>query len=56
MRKLMFALCLVVMAGCNNKDEFDVYEVEYDCHSYVVFENHRGNSSVIHNPNCKCYD
>lgn len=32
--------------------EVDIVEVEYDDHSYLVFDRH----GVIHNPKCKCDD
>lgn len=49
----MFALAV---CGCrptpNVGDEIDVniVEVEYDGHSYLVFDGH----GVLHNPKCKC--
>lgn len=54
---LMFAIALV-LCGCNepshigDKVELDIVEVEYDGHSYIVFDGH----GVIHNPKCKCYE
>lgn len=54
---LMFAIALV-LCGCNESShigdevELDIVEVEYDGHSYIVFDGH----GVVHNPKCKCYE
>ena len=32
--------------------EFDIVEVEYDGHSYLVFDGY----GVVHNHSCSCYD
>lgn len=54
---LMFAIALV-LCGCNESSrigdevELDIVEVEYDGHSYIVFDGH----GVLHNPKCKCYE
>lgn len=50
---IVFALA---MCGCKQSPnvgdevEVDIVEVEYDDHSYLVFDGH----GVIHNPNCNC--
>lgn len=52
---LMVAIALV-LCGCNESSqigdevELDIVEVEYDGHSYIVFDGH----GVVHNPNCGC--
>jgi hypothetical protein len=54
---LMFAIALV-FCGCNESSqigdevELDIVEVDYDGHSYIVFDGH----GVLHNPKCKCYE
>lgn len=47
---------LTFLCSCNpqtqigDEVELDIVEVEYDGHSYIVFDGH----GVIHNPKCKC--
>lgn len=46
----------LAMCGCKQSPnvgdevEVDIVEVEYDGHSYLVFDGH----GVIHNPKCEC--
>lgn len=55
MEIIMLAL---MICGCNESShigdevELDIVEVEYDGHSYLVFDGH----GVLHNPKCKCYE
>lgn len=50
---IIIATCLV---GCKRvSDEFEVSELDYNGHSYVVFESEYGGISAVHNPNCTCY-
>jgi hypothetical protein len=57
MYRLMAIIMLALMiCGCKQSTEIgdevelDIVEVEYDGHSYIVFD---GNG-VIHNPKCGC--
>lgn len=59
MKKIVLMItALLLLCGCNpqteigDEVEFDIVEVEYDGHSYIVFDGH----GVIHNPKCKCYE
>lgn len=54
--KIILLLFALTICGCDSVlkvgDDFevDIVEVEYDGHSYLVFNGH----GVIHNPKCKC--
>lgn len=59
MKKIMFVSVLALaICGCKpvtkvgDEVELDIVEVEYDGHSYLVFDGH----GVIHNPKCECYE
>ena len=59
MKKLMFISVLALaICGCKHATkvidevEFDIVEVEYDGHSYLVFDGY----GVVHNKSCVCYD
>lgn len=57
MKYLCFIWLALVIYGCQqhrigDEVEVDIVEVEYDGHSYLVFDGH----GVIHNPKCKCYE
>jgi hypothetical protein len=57
MYKLIVIMLALAICGCKqptkigDEIEVDIVEVEYDGHSYLVFDGH----GVIHNPKCKCY-
>lgn len=62
MRKLMLTMfTLILLSGCEqptkvgDEVEIDIAEIEYEGHSYLVFQENRETKRVIHNPNCKCY-
>ena len=58
MYKLMVIMLALAICGCKQSPnigdevEVDIVEVEYEDHSYLVFDGH----GVIHNPKCKCDD
>lgn len=58
MKKVLFIILALAIAGCKqtlqvgDEVELDIVEVEYDGHSYLVFDGH----GVIHNPKCECYE
>lgn len=49
---LVFAL---IGCGVPREPEFDVIELEYNGHEYVIFNAVGGNGmGVLHSPDCKC--
>ena len=56
MYKLIVIMLALMICGCRQSPnigdevEVDIVEVDYDGHSYLVFDRH----GVVHNPNCKC--
>lgn len=42
----------VLSEEISDEVEFDIVEVEYDGHSYLVFDGY----GVVHNQSCVCYD
>lgn len=54
MYKLMVIMLALAICGCKQSSqigdevEIDIVEVEYEDHSYLVFDGH----GVIHNPKC----
>ena len=59
MKNIKFALLVIaafVVVGCSNtKDiEYNVIELDYMEHSFILFQSLKGNISAIHSPSCKC--
>lgn len=56
MRMFVVIISLMALCGCKKtSSEFEVNVLDYDSHSYVIFESEFGDIAVVHNPNCKCY-
>ena len=60
MRKLFYICALFTIVGCAQPPqvgyevEYNVLDVEYENHTYILFDNLNGSLSAIHSPNCKC--
>lgn len=39
-----------------NEIEFDISEIYFEGHSYLVFGEYEKTINVVHNPNCNCYN
>lgn len=56
MYRLIIIMLALAISGCRQSPnigdevEVDIVEVEYDGHSYLVFDRH----GVVHNPKCGC--
>lgn len=60
MRKKICFIALLAIASCKplpdvgDEVEYNIIDVDYNEHSYVVFDNFRGGLAVLHSPDCKC--
>lgn len=68
MRKIIFvtsiAVLLTALTGCNERgyDVVDdgpylktrIYKIEYENHSYLIFDNGGYKGGITHDENCKC--
>lgn len=60
MKKLFYLVALFTIVSCNKSPkvgdeiEYNIIDVEYENHTYTLFDNLNGSLSAIHSPNCKC--
>ena len=55
MKKLFVLISIISFFGCKRaSSEFEVNIVDYDDHSYVIFESEFGDIAIVHNPKCQC--
>lgn len=56
MKYLLLTIAACAITSCKKiSSEFEVSELDYGKHSYVIFESEYGGVSAVHNPDCKCY-
>lgn len=57
MKNVFILICILSLFGCKRaSSEFEVNVLDYDDHSYVIFESEFGDIAVVHNPKCCNYD
>jgi len=57
MKKLVLITTMLLCAcsiGCADPAVKDFHKVEFDGHTYVVYDGGDYDSGVVHDPNCRC--
>lgn len=53
-RTSLLLLAALLLSSCNSKLEYNIWEFTHEKHTYISFDDMKGNFCVIHSPDCKC--